>query len=849
MFSNNKCPIIKKLSVRSFSANNKRNLIVITAIALTTFLLTSVFSVGISYIKSIDNQAIMQRGTAAQILLVNPTEENLTWLKHHNNIQKIGLERQIATAKTEQFKGVNSIFLRWADNIQWQAMSVPAMGGIKGNYPQNSDEIFMPDWLLAYMGIENPQIGMKVSLNCRYGGTTSGHQALSEFENKTFILAGWYQDFSSNRQQRNAVCYISENYWKGSVATENNTRCAASLLFQDNNAAISEYQVISREIALTNDQSLNLLIYSSSGIGTASGLFAIVVLILFCGYLLIYNILFISINNDVHFYGQLKTLGTTKKQIMKIIFIQMEYLCLISIPIGLAVGTIVSTVIVPLGVVGMSGGYAVTNDFVAVSFSPIIYIGATFLAVFTTLMGGLKPANIAGGISPIEAVRYQGNTQVNGQKGNKSPHGNRLYRMAWRNVFRNKKSAILTFLSLFLGLSIYIIIVGLLSSIDVSRITEEYFSKNEDISLELYDYSDPVITAETLETIKKIDGIKQVAIYRVIKPANNGEIFISNTGGEFTPYLEELYEVEPLYLKYQEDYRSGDLWNVSIIGTDESEFDIINETLGGVASYDKFKAGETAFYLLTPDGDKMTSTKELPQSLIFIMCENTFFLNACPVGIGIDVLKLNGGLQTRFPMPSLLVSNEYIEQMRFDSIIAKVKITTDKTSDPLIIEQLSNMFKDMGNIAINSRYEKNEELVESFRIVYMLGGCLSVILLFIGIMNFLNTMSVNVTIRKHEFALLESIGMTKRQIQKMLVFEGIYYWLIPFILIASIGTVIFSGMFLFVKLFLIPYVTYTYPIIPLLLSALIIFSICVVTPLLSYRFFSRKSVVERLREN
>lgn len=367
--------------------------------------------------------------------------------------------------------------------------------------------------------------------------------------------------------------------------------------------------------------------------------------------------------------------------------------------------------------------------------------------------------------------------------------------------------------------------------------------------MELYDYSDPVITAETLETIKKIDGIKQVAIYRVIKPANNGEIFISNTGGEFTPYLEELYEVEPLYLKYQEDYRSGDLWNVSIIGTDESEFDIINETLGGVASYDKFKAGETAFYLLTPDGNKMTSTKELPQSLIFIMCENTFFLNACPVGIGIDVLKLNGGLQTRFPMPSLLVSNEYIEQMRFDSIIAKVKITTDKTSDPLIIEQLSNMFKDMGNIAINSRYEKNEELVESFRIVYMLGGCLSVILLFIGIMNFLNTMSVNVTIRKHEFALLESIGMTKRQIQKMLVFEGIYYWLIPFILIASIGTVIFSGMFLFVKLFLIPYVTYTYPIIPLLLSALIIFSICVVTPLLSYRFFSRKSVVERLREN
>ena len=90
---------MKKMAHKSFAANKKRNRVTVIAIILTTVLVTSVFGIGISYMKSVSKQAVMQRGTKAQILLVNPTEHNLLWLNRNPSVEKIGLERQIATAK------------------------------------------------------------------------------------------------------------------------------------------------------------------------------------------------------------------------------------------------------------------------------------------------------------------------------------------------------------------------------------------------------------------------------------------------------------------------------------------------------------------------------------------------------------------------------------------------------------------------------------------------------------------------------------------------------------------------------------------------------------------------------
>lgn len=190
LFGNNNQTIMKKMAGKSFAANKKRNMVTVIAIILTTVLVTSIFGIGISYMKSVSKQTMMQRGTKAQLLLVNPTEHHLSWLNRDTNVEKIGLERQIATAKNDQAHKANGIFLRWADEDQWKEMTMPAMGDVHGEYPQEKDEIFMPGWLVADMGVEHPEIGMEIGMTCRYGGTTIDHPALSDFHEQTFRLSG-----------------------------------------------------------------------------------------------------------------------------------------------------------------------------------------------------------------------------------------------------------------------------------------------------------------------------------------------------------------------------------------------------------------------------------------------------------------------------------------------------------------------------------------------------------------------------------------------------------------------------------------------------------------------------------
>ena len=246
---------------------------------------------------------------------------------------------------------------------------------------------------------------------------------------------------------------------------------------------------------------------------------------------------------------------------------------------------------------------------------------------------------------------------------------------------------------------------------------------------------------------------------------------------------------------------------------------------------------------------KAFKAEQPPQTLNVMIGgkQYTFEMSTVPVDGQAEYLNLGTGLVPEYVMPYLLVSQDYMDGLRLSSTIQKLKITVREGMEQAITEQMVTRF-DNGNVVINSKYEKEQELNKSFSMIYMLGNSLSAILLFIGIMNFINTMSVSVTVRRHELAVLESVGMTKQQIRKMLAYEGAWYWIIPYILILSLGTAIFTGTFFFVKSSLIPYITYTYPAIPLTVSAVIVFAVCILTPLVAYWSFSGDSVVERLRQ-
>ena len=169
------------------------------------------------------------------------------------------------------------------------------------------------------------------------------------------------------------------------------------------------------------------------------------VLVFASGYLIIYNIFQISVASDIRFYGRLKTLGTTKKQLKKMIYGQANRLSLIGIPVGLLIGYLLGAVLVPVMITGVTGE-------TKTAVNPYIFVGAALFAYLTVLISCMKPAKIAGKVSPMGALRYTDTGTASKRKIKKSAVGASIPTMALANLGRNKKRTITVICSLTLGL-------------------------------------------------------------------------------------------------------------------------------------------------------------------------------------------------------------------------------------------------------------------------------------------------------------------------------------------------------------------------------------------------------------
>jgi putative ABC transport system permease protein len=150
-----------------------------------------------------------------------------------------------------------------------------------------------------------------------------------------------------------------------------------------------------------------------------------------------------------------------------------------------------------------------TDMDIQISFAPIVFIGAAVISFVTAWIGSMKPAKKAGAISPIEAVRYTVEDLIK-KKSRKSKHGGKPFTMALRNVFRNKKSAVITFASLIIGMTIFMLTTGLLSSLSAENFVKDW---GESDFVVTYDFGKIVkkpISISLVDKIKQIKGVKNV---------------------------------------------------------------------------------------------------------------------------------------------------------------------------------------------------------------------------------------------------------------------------------------------------------------------------------------------------
>lgn len=473
--ANRRC--VGRLARRSLRANRIRNAIAILAIALTTVLFTSLFTIALSINYSFQQSNFRQVGGWSHGGFKYLTEAQFEELREDPLIREWGLRRFVGMPADEPFqKSHVEIGYSDANQAHWMYCDPE-----EGRLPEEgTDEAATDTRVLELLGVE-PELGNQFTVTFLVDNRET---------TQTFTLCGWWEydeAIVANHilipesrvddilDEVGVVPPGSDGMtgsWNLDVMFRNSMHIA-----QDMDQVLENhgYQGISRA---EGDNYINtgvnwgytgVQLADSMDPTTLAAVAALLLLIILTGYLIIYNVFQISVTNDIRFYGLLKTIGTTGKQLKRIIRRQALTLSLAGIPLGLLLGYGVGAWLTPVVLRRLDG---VVED--ALSASPLIFVGSALFSLITVLISCRKPGRMASRVSPIEAIRYTEHDGGKKRQGRKTTRGVNLLSMAYGNLGRSRRKTVVTILSLCLAIVLLNVTVTFTNGFDM----EKYVSRS-----------------------------------------------------------------------------------------------------------------------------------------------------------------------------------------------------------------------------------------------------------------------------------------------------------------------------------------------------------------------------------
>ena len=582
MHANRNKGAIKKVERGMMKANRIRNTFAVLAVVLTTFMITTVFSLGINYMQNMELSSVRTAGSNADVTLNKPTSEQEQQIKSLNYVKTVGTRYMVGTAVQTNSEGrESSITIQYYDETEWEQHFKEAISNINGSYPTQENEIMLSEDALAQLGITNPTLQMEIPLSYY---DKDGEQQ------KTFSLSGWFRSYTGT-----GMAFVSESYCANAGYTlQDNGTLSLTL-----NEMPGDFYQIQEDVSLNDNQHFSGSVSMSSSNGSMIAMVILLVLfIVGSGYLLIYNVLYISISKDTRFYGLIKTIGTTQKQIKSLVKKQAFKFACIGIPVGVVLAAAVSFALVPLF---LQQGYEQGRSSMdaVVFFHPAIFILSIIFSAVTVWIACNAPAKAAAKISPVEALRFQ-NFAPKKTKSRNSTNGGKLSVMAFHNVFRDKKRAVLVFLSLFMGTVTILGVNGILGSINGEnyvdkymkydfRYTDSQFSQFENLEKEI-----PQFDEHFIEQLSQVNGVANLSTSKITWAE------IGFNASEFESFLkmqhEELYHdgkpYEQMISELQEYANAGD-YGCYVVTIDDELVEQYNDTHNTPIDIEAFRNGDT----------------------------------------------------------------------------------------------------------------------------------------------------------------------------------------------------------------------------------------------------------------
>ena len=870
LFGNNNTEVIKRLSKRYFKKNRIRNLAAILAIMLTAFLFTSITSLVFSMSSSIQLSMQMQKGSKADGDIRYLTEEQYQELQNSDFIKEAGCRRFVGFASNASG---NMVEINYADPVQQE---LTFCNPTHGKAPKKANEIATTDQALEALGVK-AKVGETVPVEFTLRGKTYQYE---------MVVSGWWEAANDT----GSLLIVSEQFVKDNPDLFINTYAKdreiagtymADVVLKDKRHIQKQLQEFALSVGGEPEQmnADNYIACSQNQVGNAMlqpGMMmsAIVFVLLFVvsGYLLIYNIFDISVMQDVRQYGLLRTIGTSTRQIKKIVNRQAIWLTMIGLPLGLIFGFLVSKMLLP---VVMKFFQANSLNAMKVSVSPLIFLIAAVFTIFTVIISTRKPAKKAAKISPLEAIRYTGQENKKTKK-TKRTHGAKLSYMAFSNLGRNKRRSVFIVLSMLLCIVLFNSIIVITQSMDeekwISRSTKTDFTVYNSVAVNgvsPFQYREDGLPDSVVNLINQQKGVeKERILYRNTR--DDSDVTVDYKFEDMVCIAEETEEdyVSKAYengsslriVPGTEDGYFGNVFGVSeafwedvTIYEGENNLDALKEKMetgdyvivGTIIDRLTGEAEEeTQLQQQLQVGDSITFSKDgKEEKTCTILAKATVVATEYETYAGANGATYIGG-----DAPFLYMSDTKFKELYEEPTIFSYSFNAEQGEKENLEGFLADFTGENTSVAYTSTKLLQEQLASNRNIVLLVGGMIGVILAFAGLINFTNMMVTNIITRRHEFAAMQSIGMTNRQLRRLIMDEGLYYAagadVIGGLLAAVLGMTVLKSVLNSPSMW---YFTLRFTLVPALFIAVIYLILAAVIPVVVLHFFNKGSVVERLR--
>lgn len=888
--------ILNKLTIKSLKLNKKRTLVTIIGILLSTALITVVAGMVTSGKATLQDYFIKSNGDY-QVEFKDVPTKDLSYIAENRNIDDYFLTSDIGYARFNESTNEDKPYFHIVA-IDNGAQSKLPIKLTDGRFPTNSSEIVISQNIYDYMQTEGNQLDLSEPENPLKIGDIltldiskrlldgkeltqddiyTKEEYLETIYKKEYKIVGIMERLNYTLEPYSAPGFtaltyldvnnlgdtanIFANFTKDGVRNYEEVLCNILGLNAEEQKANSYIGIMElstgttkEEVGSKYDISLNDNVLQFEGIGVNSSYMRmlyligiiVVVIIIISSVFVIRNSFAISITERTRQYGMLSSIGATKKQIRKNVLFEGAILGLIGIPSGILLGILVNWIlsIILNNLIGK-----IIDDVTFIYSVPVTaIIFSIILAVITIYFSCKASARRAARLSPIDAIRSNEDIKIKGKKVKSPKIIKKIFGVggdiAYKNLKRNRKKYRTTVISLVVSIAIFISITSLVQySFTVSNQALTDYKYNLQVSISGND----IDKNEAYDTYKKIAQDERVNSYTItkhlyinlstndLKLSKDGREYLTNLTSEYSEAIESgedaEYKVVMLalgddeYQRYISDLGLNyDDAKEKIIWIDDFERYIYNEDgsykkyIGEIYDYNR---GDEITFDVSGNGAEVVENVTAP-----IIAQTT---------------KRPMGLETTsYTEGTMIVSDEFID--RFDWIFGTLYVNSDDASG--LEKDINANYQNIFTVNIQEEADRQNSLI--LVIAIFLYGFIIVISL-IGVTNIFNTITSNMNLRSKEFANLKSIGMTKKEFNRMIRLESIFYGLKSIIIGLPLG--ILGSYLLYMAFREGILMEYTFPVMPTVVAVVVVFLLIGGIMKYSLNKINKQNIIETIRKD